>query len=323
MPTSDSLETSRSPFENVRWRHVVVLLEVLCEHAVRSKPYIEKCYAERASHFASTLAFLMRLGLAAESKGDLTVQPDIATGDDGALRSRVLDALVSRRSRGSLEVARYLSKYRAVDERVCYHPGAIAQVRDSAVRNFLMEMGFVVYSRAEKCYEVSRDDLCTYVRLRGLLSACPPGTVTRETERRAEIGLVAELAVLAAERTRVGPRLAHRVEHVAVRDATAGYDVFSVDGYTPCDTTPRFIEVKAVSHTSCEFYWSANEVRVARLLGPRYHLYLVPVGADGQADARAAVVISDAFSQVVSDGSRWAVETDVLRCRPRQGYGGT
>ncbi|MNF66851.1 hypothetical protein D3C84_486500 [compost metagenome] len=66
--------------------------------------------------------------------------------------------------------------------------------------------------------------------------------------------------------------LASKVEHIALSDSAAGYDILSFE----LDGSERFIEVKTTTGpVSTPFYISENEVAVSRQLQERFWLYRV------------------------------------------------
>lgn len=100
-------------------------------------------------------------------------------------------------------------------------------------------------------------------------------------EELGQRGLHGELIVLQFERerlTRAGkPDLASRIEHIALSNPAAGYDVLSFGE----DGTPRMIEVKATvagPSTQTSFFLTRNELETARRTlesGGRFFLYRV------------------------------------------------
>jgi hypothetical protein len=135
-------------------------------------------------------------------------------------------------------------------------------------------------------------------------------------EAKGDLGWMAERAVVQWERSRLGGSDASRVEHIAELDVAAGFDVLSatIEGDEICQ---RFIEVKAVPQHSLRFYWTQNEVEVARAVGPLYYLYLVPIRADGLPDVDRVTIISDPCLTVLG-GDTWATEANVLQCQLRR-----
>lgn len=108
----------------------------------------------------------------------------------------------------------------------------------------------------------------------------PPGMTLDELlvrlQKEQELGAWAEQVVVAFERDRLGEigwhEQAQGVRQISGEIVNAGYDVLSYS--SPVAETDRFIEVKYIGHRQ-RYFWSANEVRVAHLLGDRYFLYLV------------------------------------------------
>ncbi|MEW6386235.1 MAG: DUF3883 domain-containing protein [Thermodesulfobacteriota bacterium] len=291
-------------------------MDILRECDLQTSHYIEKRYKERASHFAQTLAFLNRIGLVKHRKGALVLQDQLPATHNINFLSTILEHLVLSKSRYNSEIVRYLGKYAITGTQVSYRSNERTRSEESAIRNFLMEMGVIAYIRHEDRYVVSPEHLCFYIQARQEHKLCPPLRLTEKAEARDEIALEAERAVVAFEKERVGPLLSHHVEHVALRNAAAGFDILSVAAETPMDVTKRYIEVKAVSPASFQFYWTRNEVEVARLLGPLYYLYLVPVGTGYEIGRDRFVIISDPYADVLGPGGKWVVENDVILCRP-------
>lgn len=95
-------------------------------------------------------------------------------------------------------------------------------------------------------------------------------------QRNRDLGLAGELLVMAHEQKRLRDAgrndLAARVEHVALSDSAAGYDILSFE----LDGSEKFIEVKTTTGlASTSFYISENEVSVSRELQERFWLYRV------------------------------------------------
>lgn len=314
---NDSLGKRTSAFEGLQWSQILKLVDLLRESNLQIYSHIEKRYKERGSHFAQTLAFLTRIGLIKQHKGTLVLQEQLLGMNNIDLNSVVLDRFIFSKSKYSSEVAHYMSKYTFSETTVSYRSNELVRSKESAVRNFLMEMGVISYVRHEDNYAVSSDHLNFYVQMREKSMYCPPLRVISGAEDRNQIGLSAEHAVIASEKERVGQELSRYVQHVALRNAAAGYDILSVAADTPTDTKARYIEVKAVSSMSFQFYWTRNEVQVAHLLGPLYYLYLVPIETDRGICRDRFVIIPDPYAYVISSEDKWVVKSDVLLCRPR------
>lgn len=92
----------------------------------------------------------------------------------------------------------------------------------------------------------------------------------KQLEIQSRYGEDAEKFVLEFEGSRLGSST--HVHWIAPFDVGAGYDILSVDNLN--NKNKRCIEVKSYIYTPY-FYWSTNEVKVAREEGEGYFLYLV------------------------------------------------
>jgi len=111
----------------------------------------------------------------------------------------------------------------------------------------------------------------------------------RYFKEKQEIGAVAEHAVLTFERDRLR-KLGCVVESESVRRIStlrvnAGYDVESFEGRENSLHYNRFIEVKGSRGSDVRFFWSQNEMEVARKLGDQYIICF-----QGGVDLKNAVV---------------------------------
>jgi len=116
------------------------------------------------------------------------------------------------------------------------------------------------------------------------------------------------------EQSRLGSNFADRVKHVAIKNASAGYDIRSVTIEDDGAIIPRYIEVKAVSFSSFQFHWTRNEVDVARQLAEWYFLYLIPVNGRTSFMTREIKIVANPHFAVLQTPDTWLVEPDTLLC---------
>lgn len=90
-----------------------------------------------------------------------------------------------------------------------------------------------------------------------------------------ELGLAGEIHVLQVERERLVEAgradLANAIEHTALINVAAGYDIHSYDD----DGSDRFIEVKTTRGESLTFFITGNEWSTARIHRQHYWVYRV------------------------------------------------
>ena len=93
------------------------------------------------------------------------------------------------------------------------------------------------------------------------------------------LGAKAENVVVEFEKMRLKklgkPAQAELVKRISTINVAAGYDIASFDGTTDEIFPNRFIEVKATTGDSLHFYWSINEMNVAKKKKDLYWIYMM------------------------------------------------
>lgn len=296
-----------------------VLLEILSDTAWRSHAFVEERYQERARNFAQTLTFLQRIGWV-RTHGQQILPADrwidrAAEHNDSVPGTVLLDAILDSPGEHQMLFANYLAQFRTADDRVfCPARGEFA-LADADVRDFLMGLGALRLDTKSKTHVLESAFHGAYVWALAQNGPITDAALIGQNEDRRQVGHNAELAVVVFERQRLGPRWASRVQHVSSERPFSPFDIKSVtveDGRT----TPRYIEVKAVSAADLEFNWSASEIEAARLLSLDYFLYLVPTHAANEFDLSRLRMIPDPFEEVYSRPSAWTKLPTNFRCRP-------
>lgn len=94
-----------------------------------------------------------------------------------------------------------------------------------------------------------------------------------------KLGAQAEIAVVEFEKQRLrklGKTLhAELVKRISTINTSAGYDIESFDGTTEEFVPNRFIEVKATQSEEFRFYWSNNEMNIAKKKRDVYWIYFM------------------------------------------------
>jgi len=305
-------------FEGLKWRHVLVLLSVLRESDYTQKGHIKKRYNARASRFTETLAFMTCLRAVKEKGGHLQASDILRADDEDEARFWLAERLFCFRNRYRTQIFRYLRRFCVEDGEPTFRPSPASRHRESHVRNFLMEIGVVHYDTSRDCYLIAPEHLALYAVSQDNANKQTPAIVRTANRAKESLGLAAEKVVVSYEQDRVGRGFADRVEHVALWNAAAGYDVRSVTIDENGVVVPRYIEVKAVSASSLQFYWTRNEVLTAKLLSEWYYLYLLPAKTNGRFAINELKMIAHPHSAVLHAPNAWTVEPNVLRCYLRQ-----
>lgn len=126
-------------------------------------------------------------------------------------------------------------------------------------------------------------------------------------EANALAGSKAEAYVLDFERRRISRQeLRDRIKIISEIDVCAGYDIISYEADTSVHYD-RFIEVKAMSKHVC-FYWSKNEISVAKIKGNQYYLYLVDLSQISKPEYAPMIVQNPALT--ITESTDWLMEAE-------------
>lgn len=312
---SGSSAQARSVFENVKWAHVVALLDVLRDYDLADEWHVERRYKDLALGYSQTLAFLRCIGLVEHEARKIIFKSEATTEADR--RRDVIAQLVGAKSPYRDETFGYLQSFQIVDGEVVRRADIADRLRESACRNFLMDLGIVKHRPNTDEYALEPEYVTLYAASCEARAGFSAARVQSLRDERTAIGDAAEIAVVAWERDRLGPAYADRVKHVAPQNVLAGYDVLSATVASE-RVLPRYIEVKAVSRLSFQFFWSENEANVASVLGGLYYLYLVPIRSTGEPLISETRMICDPYVAVLSSAD-WEIEANVRSCRPTRG----
>ena len=310
----DSSISNNRAFDNLGFEQVGVLLDTLKSSRLRTRPHVERKFSQQAQGFDETVAFLIRVGMVKERDDSLSMSIEWPETKKAEKQACVLHSLLRVRNRYRSEVFRFVSGFAMVDGELAYFSSAQFRSSESSVRNFLMELGIVKHEPGTEKYLLAPEYVSLFASAKDDANYTAPSTLSHDLVTKSEIGFAAEEAILSYERARVGRLLTHKVDHVSQRNVAAGYDIrsFTVEGSD--SIFPRFIEVKAVPKRSFRFYWSRNEVDVARVMADWDYLYLLPVDKHGLFDIARLKIIANPYDVVLAEATDWICESDALRC---------
>jgi hypothetical protein len=295
-------------------------VRILRQATHHQEAFVKSLYNERAAHYSETLLFLKQIRWV-RNEGNalqLTAEADCFPTDtphNPQANKAVAHALMEDSSPYQSVLADYLVQFHVDDNRIIWQPSAQSRLKRGGVRNFLMELGMLSHQTEDDSYVLHNNVAYLYLWAKNIRGVKSKTELAQRALQKDRLGTSAEIAVLEFERDRVGAYWSQQVEHIAAKNPGACFDIKSVslDGKA---ATPRFIEVKAVSANSYQFFWTASEVEAARLLGESYFLYLLPVSGPNAFDMPNLLVVGNAYSSVYGARHDWAVEENVVVCRP-------
>jgi hypothetical protein len=280
---------------------------------------VENKYREDASDFRENLRFLCKVNWIDEGGGLLRLTEPGKAGlaacqSATQLRGLVLQALSAKDSPYKKQLVDYLKAYEVEDGNLSLRQTLTERARSASVRDLLMDLRAVEYSHEKNSYRLRGYGVDLYVWSRNEALAGASRRLRARIDARNELGMRAELAVVEFEKERLGPSLESRVDRISEGNPFASYDIQSLT-VTREGTEARYIEVKAISADSQQFFWTRAEVETAQLLGPKYFLYLVPA-AGGRVDVARLLIVNDPYKTVYVNRDKWDIVENVVVCSP-------
>lgn len=178
----------------------------------------------------------------------------------------------------------------------------------AAIRNVLISCGFFVIQRNERNrYFVVAEEhekvLSTYIGKNKKRMSLEQ--LKKQLQMNEEIGDIAEKYVMDYEMQRIyEPINSLHIKRISEIDSGAGYDIASFESSTSY-IHDRFIEVKAASKGD-GFYWSKNEIEVAKMKADQYFLYLIDVHKINQPNYQPTIIQNPAKS--IFSSTEWFIE---------------
>jgi hypothetical protein len=307
----------KSHFEKILLANLHLLWKIIDRSKIKQKAYIQDKYSEYGLSFNETLSFLIATNVVKQNKDELKPSRHFRVESDSLddFRRSFLRFLFSANASVSNELAKFLLNFHNHDSEISFRPTPLEKIAFSDARNLLFELEFIILSTDGRDYLVNPTHWSLF-SISSTSKVLSYKAFKKAQLQREQIGLKAELAVINYEIVRLTGLLTKEseIEHTSLRNVMAGYDIRSFEGTLDSknERVERLIEVKAVSINDYNFYWSRNEIEVARKLGEKYYLYLLPVISADLFDFENLLIIGNAIKNVYANEFDWTREVESI-----------
>lgn len=311
-------------FERISVKQISVFSEIVFGASLLQKEFLRERYSRSASNFAETVEFLRGVRLI-QINGDQIVpqarytafwrQGQKTQEPERIIRDLIIDSLIVKNTEYAEQLEEFLFQFHLEDGRWRFAPNSVQRLEYSGLRNFLIDLRFLYLDSETDEYVVADDYFLVYSRFKESRKLSPDEFLLMRKKREL-IGKAAELEIIKYEKDRLSdfPHLIDKIEHAALKNVNAGYDVKSFDvnpGGDGCPT-PRYIEVKAVSLSNYRFYWTRNEIEKARIYRHRYCLYLLPAINEKSFSFDALKIVRDPYMNVYESVGEWKRAEEIV-----------
>lgn len=310
-------------FNKISLNQIVHISQVINGSSLFQEEFIKARYSRTMPNYQTTVEFLGMLNLVAvDDKATIIIKPrykellqDIQKSEEPTevVSKCLLEHIYTVRNEFAEYANRFLSNFSLHGEHYEFKPTLKQNLQYSGIRNFFMQLHILDYDSTDAKYII--EDYFVVERLASNEGHHVSEKNLKKIQNMKEkIGRAAEEAVLEYEKARLSkfPRVADKIEHIAIKDVSAGYDIKSYERHEEGGFTPRLIEVKAVSSWDYHFYWTRNEIEASRLSSTDYYLYLLPVYSKNEFDLKNMKQIKDPFTNVYNNNKVWTPTIETI-----------
>ncbi|MDC0924962.1 DUF3883 domain-containing protein [Candidatus Pelagibacter sp.] len=287
-------------FENIEYQNLENLFNI-CKKDSNFIDGVRIEYLKKNQFFLESLNFLIDINLINITKNSVSIlsKPNIDF-------SSCLFTNLSKNTEYALFLKNYLSNFINQNSSFSFKPNPLYNNLTSDLRNFLISSNKITYENEE--YSIIDNELLDLFKNKEF----SPEQLQKILENKNKIGLEAEELVVKYETGKIKNFNRNlEIDHVALRDVSAGYDIksYEIDG---ANIKEIFIEVKAVSISNYKFHLSMQENQTANKFLDRYYLYLLPVDHSNpeKFDYNKLLRINNVNKSILQNKKDWIIEED-------------
>ena len=287
-------------YENIEFKNLVNLFNIL-ENNLEYLDNAKLLYLKQNAYLQESLNFLIEIGLISVSGNNIKIHDP----SNDKIENKIFNKIADNHEFG-LEIKEYLNNFINIDGSYFFKPDAIYNNKTSHLRNFLIYAKKISYENNE--YKIIDNDILKLF----LNKQFSPNQLETVLKNKKKLGDDAEKLIFSKEQEKANQiNSSLKVDHVALRDVTAGYDIQSFDKYD--DKIEKiYIEVKAVSKSNYKFHLSIQEKQTANRLKDKYFIYLLPVDRSSPEnfDYKQLLKITNIDKSIFQNKLDWKVEND-------------
>jgi len=309
---------------NISVKNIFILSDIINNSTLIELEFIKSKYQNSASHFEDVLYFLNKLNLISIRKNKIMLKGHYRAyinnikekeNKEEILQDIIIGVFIKQKNFLSGILNDFFSNFQLINNQYEFKPDNYQKLKYSGIRNLLIDLNFIVFNTHTKKYIISPFYTSNFDKIFQYHTISMPDFVNKLQEK-IQLGENAELRVIQYEKEHLSkfPFLASKIEHTAIKNIMAGYDIKSyerkLDNFG--NPIPRYIEVKAVSRHDYKFDWTRNEIEKAKFYNDNYYLYLLPVIHKNDFDFENLKVIQNPYLNVYIKADKWLKSEEVL-----------
>ena len=287
-------------FEKIEYKNLLSLVEICKSISLTELIKIE--YSKKHKFLRETLNFLLDLNLLKIKGNNLIINKRVLNNFD-----KQLFIELSKNVEYGQTLKEYLLNFSKSKSSYIFKPNSIYNTLTSDLRNFLISAKKINYK--DNIYHINDLSILELVTKKEF----SPSDLEKVLKNKKLLGLEAELLVCKKEQEKIKKINSNlKIDHIAKRDVSAGYDIQSFDKNEEGILEKIYIEVKAVSKSNYKFYLSIREKQTAIKLKNKYFIYLLPVDRSNsdKFDYNKLLKITNIDQSIFRNKIEWKIEND-------------
>ena len=213
----------------------------------------------------------------------------------------IIKSLKNSQSEYSIFYKEFIDKF--IEENEYIFKANIYEVNEYGYLSNFLESHIGMIQKNDYTYRIKKDFIEYVLRPKKTLKK-----FKEEQEKKEESGSGAEKEIIKYETKRVKRLIGEKynIQHISINDVGSGYDIQSWD-IIDKNIVKIYIEVKAIKNCNKrKFYWSENEMNVAKKLKDKYYLYLLPHNGPEKYYTDKLIIIRNPYSSVYENVNGWS-----------------
>lgn len=249
-------------FENVKFINIKNLFELATNNS-ENLTAVKINYSRNNKYLQENLNFLIMINVFEINNNLIKINKNSSKDLKQIIISSILNTADYATS-----IKNYLSNFQKDEQGIyTFKPDSFYNIESSDLRNFLITAGYI--KNLDNKYILLDESILAKFKSR----VFSPEQLKKKLLDKELLGAAAEKVIVIYETNRIKKfKNDLELDHVSLRDVSAGYDIQSYDGINKI-----FIEVKAVSISNYKFHLSPSEYQTAINFKENYYVYLLPV----------------------------------------------
>jgi len=286
-------------FEKIDYKYLSDLYEI-CKR-IKLTELVKIEYSKKNKFLRENLNFLIDINFLRINGNNILIEDVNENEFDKSLFEKI-----SKRSDYGQCLKEYLLNFTDKDGLYIFEPESIYNNLSSDLRNFLISSKKIDFKKGS--YIILDNSLLELLKKKEF----HPRELEKILRDKKQLGDDAERLIFKKEQekvTQIDSSL--KIDHVALRDVAAGYDIQSFDKRDN-KIEKIYIEVKAVSKSNYKFHLSVQEKQTANKLKDKYFIYLLPVDRSNSDnfDYDQLLKINNIDKSIFQNKLEWKVESD-------------